>query len=640
VGTYRMIRMKAVLFLVLCLAGISLAAQTSSKNDEIKLDAEYYLMLKDYNKALDIYLKILRSEPENADIKHRIGICYLNSENKAKAIPYLEEAVQKVSAKYNPNSLKEENASFEAYFALGSAYRVNNELDKAIEAYSKFKEYLDRNDDYNIRVADQYIKSCNLAKEMQQHPVVLKTTNLGGVINNERSNFNAVLSGDGKTLFYTSPGRQGYEIFMSAYADSGWTAPKNMTSVLGTGKFMKTCDLSADGLTLLLALEDPENSDIYISHLSKGRWSKVAPLDKTVNTSKQETHASLSPDNSTLYFTSDRKGGEGDLDIYKSVINSKGEWGKAVNMGPGVNTFFNEETPFVSPDGQVLFFSSEGHEGMGGYDVYRYSLGSISAGAVNLGYPLNTTDNDLFYFPVGDGMSAYYAYAGPGSFGGKDIYAVTVSEAEKIPEVAEEVKIPEVAEDVKVPEVVEEVKVPEAIEEVKVAEVAEDTGVAKAEEPLAEAIATPVTFTASSSSSYSIQIMALRKPVDLSHFPGLTGITVVYRSDRWYRYTVGATTQEQEAVKTRDDMISKGYHDAFIRLKNLIPRYTIQVMAVPGPLRDLSAFSNLPEVSVTRAEDNFCRYTTGEFETSEEAAVMLEKIKMLGYSKAFIRKVD
>ncbi len=677
--------MKAALFVLVCMTGISLAAQTSSKNDELKLDADYYLMLKEYTRALDTYLKILRTEPENADIKHRIGICYLNSENdKVKAIPYLEEAVQKITAKYNPNSLKEENASFESYFTLGSAYRVNNELDKAIDAYNKFKEYLDKDDQYNIRVADQYIRSCNLAKEMQKHPVGFSAVNLGNKVNDPRPNFNAVVSGDGKTLVYTSPGRQGYEIWISTYADTGWTASKNITSVLGTGKFMKTCDLSSDGLTMLLALEDPENSDIYMSRFNRGRWSKVEPLGKTINTKSQETHASLSPDNNTLYFTSDRKGGEGDLDIYRSVMTSKGEWGKATNMGPGVNTPFNEETPFVSDDGQILFFSSEGHEGIGGYDIYRYSLGSVSGGAVNLGYPVNTTDNNLFYFPVGDGSSAYLSYAGPGSYGGRDIYAVRIFEAP----VQEEAAVEEEAVAAAVEEQgqgegemgrvgeegqgdgemgrvgeegqgdgemgrVGEEEVPVAVEE-PVAETISET----IAEPETETIAEPVTetvpataagrpatpadggFPISGVAAYSVQIMALRKPVDLDYFAGLPGVMVVYSSDRWYRYTVGKTTRETEAVNTLENMISKGYHDAFIRRRELNPRYTIQIMAVPGPVVDLSKFGSITEITVTKGEDNFCRYTTGEFDREEDAALMLERIKKMGYSSAFIRSMD
>lgn len=650
---------KAILLFMLYTAMFSAAGQTSPKNDELKLDADYYLMLKEYGKALDLYLKIIRSEPENADIKHRIGICYLNSENdKVKAIPYLEEAVTKVSVKYNPNSFKEENASFEAYFALGSAYRVNNELDKAIEAYMKFREYLDLKDEYNLRIADQYIRNCRLASEMQQHPVSVSMVNLGNTINNDRPNFNAVVSGDGKTLAFTSPGRQGYEIYLSTYADTGWGAPKNITSVLGTGKFMKTCDLSNDGSTLLLALEDPENSDIYVSYLKKGRWSKVEPLGKAINTKSHETHASLSADNKTLYFTSSRKGGEGDLDIYKSESDSRGEWGKAVNLGPRVNTPFNEETPFITSDGNTLYFSSEGHEGMGGYDIYRYDFSNPDAGAVNLGYPVNTTDNNLFYYPAEDGQSAFYALAGPGSFGGRDVYRVMIEE--KVTEPADVATEEAVTDTVVAAEPLPVIALADQVTETTNEEKEQapaEAAVAETEpseeikpEPEQPVVTEPVTdvvppvTTASTAAdistgtSFTVQIMALRKPVDLSFFKGLTHIAVTYSGDRWYRYTLGVTTTVQEAESQLEEAVNKGYRDAFIRRKGLVPQYTIQVMAVPGPVVDLSGFSNLPEVMAMKGSDNFCRYFTGEYETREAAGEKLKEIQGLGYSSAFIRR--
>jgi tetratricopeptide (TPR) repeat protein len=641
---------KAALLLLMGIASLACLAQTSSRNAEMKLDADYYMMLKDYPRALDLYLKILRTEAENADIKHRIGICYLNSESeKARAIPYLEEAVQKVSAKYNPNSLKEENASFEAYFALGSAYRVNNELDKAIEAYTRFKEYLDKNDDYNIRVADQYIRNCQLAREMQQKPVGFSAINLGNLINNEKANFNAVVSDDGTMLVYTSPGRQGYEIFQAVYTDSGWAAPKNITTVLGTGKFMKTCDLSADGKILLLALEDPENSDIYRSVYNKGRWSKVEALGKTINTKGQETHASLSADGNTLYFTSNRKGGEGDLDIYRSSLNSKGEWGKPENLGRGVNTAFNEETPFVTDDGKYLYFSSEGHDGIGGYDVYRVELGRIGSGAVNLGYPVNTTDNNLFYYPTGDGLSGYYAFAGDDSYGGRDVYAVSVipdAPAAAEQPVAVVVEEPPVAEVTTVAEA-EPVKETEAEQPVTAinteqpAEAVAELPAVVAEDPVPELVVeepiptTPATISTPITSSYTVQIMALRKPVDFARF-SVQDVCVDYNADQWYRYSVGNTTDQQEAERLLAAMVEKGYRDAFIRRKGIVPRYTIQVMAVPGPLGNLAAFENLSGISVTKGEDNFCRYTTGAFETREAALSDLERVRGLGYTGAFV----
>ena len=435
---------KALIGLFLLGWAINAGAQTSSSNDELKLEADYYLVLKEYDRALDMYLRVIKSEPDNADIKHRIGICYLNSEqDKPKAIPYLEEAVEKVSVKYNPNSFKETNTSYEAWFTLGSAYRVNNELDKAIEAYKNYKSYLDDGDEYNNSVVGQYIRSCETAREMQQRPVNVTMINAGNRVNNEKPNYNAVVSGDGRTMLYTSPARQGYDIMMTTLSDSGWTTPKNITSILGTGKYMKTCDLSHDGTTLLLALDDPEKADIFISRFNKGRWSKVEPLGKNINSNSNETHACISADGKTLYFTSNRKGGFGDMDIYRSVLDEKGEWGKAVNMDAAINTELNEETPFLSDDETILYFSSEGHNGMGGYDIYRINPEQQGAEAVNMGYPLNTTDNNLFFSPAGDNMTAYYAVAGGDSYGARDIYLVTVSEPEPEPQYIPEIE-PEV----------------------------------------------------------------------------------------------------------------------------------------------------------------------------------------------------
>jgi tetratricopeptide (TPR) repeat protein len=667
---------KALLFLILFLPVASIQAQTLAKNDALKFDADYYLMEKEFGKAKNNYLNILKSEPDNADVKYRLGICYLNSEDeKEKAIPYLEEAAQKISEKYSASSFKETNAPIDALFLLGSAYRVNNEIDKAIEAYNRYKVYLDPKDNYNIEVIDQYIRNCNLARDMLKNPINMIATNMGKPINNELPNFNAVISGDGKTLVYTTPGRMGYNIFSSTFADTAWTTPKNITSVLGTGKYMKTSALSFDGLTLLLVLDDPMNADIYISHYIKNRWSKAEALSKEINSKSNETHASLSADGQALYFTSDRKGGEGDMDIYRSEPDAKGVWGKPVNLGSAINTPFNEETPFITFDGKMLYFSSEGHDGIGGYDIFRYDFNNPGAGAVNIGYPLNTTDNDLFFVPWGDGTTAYYSFRGSDTYGGRDIYRVTIPKEE----VAVEEPVEEMAAAVEEP--VEEMAaaVEEPVEAVTAAvEEPVEAIVAVAEEPVAIAVDEPViedvmaeeavitaedvedaavpeasdqfsttltssdSFTTSDSEarSYLVQIMALKKPVDLSYFPGLSDITVAYSSDQWYRYTLGTTTEELKAEKILKELIEKGYRDAFIRKKNLIPQFAIQVMAVPGPVVDLNRFGNLPEISVKKGKDKFCRYTTGEFETKDEALANLEQIKKLGYTKAFIAKIS
>ena len=424
---------KLITTALLVLLVLPCMTQTSKKNDELKFNADYFLMRNEFDQALKIYLQVLESEPENADIMYRIGVCYLNSEDeKIKAIQYLQDASKNVSVKYSTNSFKEFHSPVEVFFLLGSAYRVNNQLDEAIAAYEKYKEFLDPKDKYNQEATDQYIRNCQFAKELLKKPHNVTFTNLGNVINNNLANFNPVVSGDGKILAFTSPGKQGYDIYISSFNDSVWSVPKNISPALGAGKYMKTSSLSYDGNTLLLDMEDPENSDLYLSHFKKGRWSKVEPLPKEINSKWNETNGSFSADGKTLYFTSNRKGGEGDLDIYRSILQGE-VWSVPQNLGPEVNTPYNEETPFVSSDNKELYFSSEGHSGMGGYDVFKYDLSNPGSEVVNLGYPVNTTENNLFYVPVGDGSTAYYAFRGEDTYGGRDIYRVTV-----IPDVVEE----------------------------------------------------------------------------------------------------------------------------------------------------------------------------------------------------------
>jgi tetratricopeptide (TPR) repeat protein len=665
---------KAAISVTIYLIAVAGFAQTLARNDELKFDGDYYLMRKEFDKALKLYLDVLKTEPANADIKHRIGICYLYSENeKAKAIPYLEEAGEKVSLRYKTNSFKETNAPIETLFLLGSAYRVNNEFDKAIAAYTRYKDYLDKNDKYNREVTDLYIRNCKLARELQRYPIHVTMTNLGNKLNNELPNFNAVVSGDGKTIAFSTPGKQGYEIFLSNYGDSGWTAPKNITSMLGTGKYLKTCDLSNDGQTMLLVMEDPENSDIYISNYNKGRWSKAVAIGKEINSKSNETHACLTADNKFIYFTSDRKGGTGDLDIYRSTRDPSGKWGKPVNLGPLVNTPYNEETPFVSNDGNTLYFSSEGHDGIGGFDIFRYDLNSANAHSINMGYPLNTTDNNLFYYPFGDGNKAYYSVAGDDSYGGRDIYLVELKPdsreeqetaitaaiaAVKAEEEKEEEQIVKVREEekevVKVEEeVVNVIKGEEEVKEVaKVEEEVTDVEMTGKEEtevavereslPVAEVtneMRPADEMVTGNVKSYVVQFMALRHPVDLTYFTGLSDIFVTYSEDKWYRYQWRATTDAAEAEKIKDELVDRGFGDTFIRKKNIVPNYTIQFMAVPGPVVNLTQFNGITSVSVSKGKDKFCRYTTGEFETRSEAMAQLDYVKQSGYRKAFVRKV-
>jgi len=185
--------------------------------------------------------------------------------------------------------------------------------------------------------------------------------------------------------------------------------------------------LSADGRILFLSKDDNYNSDIYTSTFNGITWSKTLRLNKHINTRYWESHGNLSTDGSLLVFASDRPGGFGGLDLYISrKVN--GDWGPAVNLGPQINTPFNEDRPFLINNGKKLFFSSQGHRNMGGYDLFSSDLqqNDLWSEPGNLGYPLNTPDDNIFFMPTENGKSGYISrYKESDGFGMEDIYRIT-----------------------------------------------------------------------------------------------------------------------------------------------------------------------------------------------------------------------
>ena len=392
------------------------------------LEGESWLLFEEYADALPYYLDLLETYPNNDNYNYRIGMCYLNIPGeKAKAISYLEKAVQNINPDYREGSIKEEQAPPDAFFYLGHAYRVNNQLDDAINAFREFKEILDPKV-YDEVVVDYQIDACQNARKLQKEPLFVDYVNLGDPINSRYNDFNPVISGDETAMVFTR-GLAFYDALMYSKKENGrWTEPWNLTEMLGVDVDEKcySSSLSNDGTALYLYKNDGYDGNIYVSYLRDGIWSPVERLNYNINTKYWESHACVSRDGRTLYFTSNRKGGQGEfnLDIYKSERDSAGDWGPAVNLGPKINTQFNEETPFISDDGKTLFFSSYGHYNMGGYDIFYSSLlenGEWSA-PLNLGYPINTTDDDLFFAPTQNGIYGYYAHFSDDGLGEQDIF--------------------------------------------------------------------------------------------------------------------------------------------------------------------------------------------------------------------------
>lgn len=416
------------LLLIGTLIPFCLNAQDIKSLQETFLDAEYFFMKADYADALPNYLQVYEKMPDNANIAYRIGVCYLNIDGKKNlSIDYLETASKNMSAKVKEGSVSQLSAPYDALYDLGNAYLINYQFDKAKDAFTRYAGTLLPDDRENRDFVEQHIKSCDIAKEFMAHPVSFTEENLGEPFNDGKSNFNPLISADGKTFAFMVSLKFYDAVMLTRLVNGKWTTPLNITPELQSDGDMYISCLSADGKILFLSKDDNYNSDIYTSTFDGTKWGPTVKLNRNINTKYWESHGYISEDGNQLIFASDRPGGLGGLDLYISKkIN--GDWGPAVNLGPEINTPFNEDRPFLINKGKTLFFSSQGHRNMGGYDIFRSDLQSnnLWSQPENLGYPINTPDDNIFFMPIDNGRSGYYSiYKETGGAGNRDIYKIT-----------------------------------------------------------------------------------------------------------------------------------------------------------------------------------------------------------------------
>jgi outer membrane protein OmpA-like peptidoglycan-associated protein/tetratricopeptide (TPR) repeat protein len=391
------------------------------------IEAQYLFLTEDYEAALETYEKLLDMEPGNRNIQYLIGLCYLNIPGKKKeSIPFFEASIQAMTKKYKDGSYREKEAPFEALFYLGRAHHLNFNFMEAIDYYIHYKFEVEGDNFANMEYVDKQIEACELAEEMTSQPLQVRFTKMetgDRIIDNALF---GIRSADNSTLVcMASPGGE-KTIMMARNIGGSWTRPSNIHTQLGNFPDCQISSLSHDGNTLLLTRSDPFDSDLFISHFDGERWSTMEAFPRYINTAYYESSASLSGDGQKLYFTSNKKGGYGALDIYISEIQKDGKWGKPQNAGSRLNTMYNENTPFITADGELLYFSSQGHTTIGGYDVFLTRRQPDGSWALprNLGYPINTPDDDLHYIPEHGGRNAYFASAARGEDGETGIYTL------------------------------------------------------------------------------------------------------------------------------------------------------------------------------------------------------------------------
>jgi tetratricopeptide (TPR) repeat protein len=427
---------------ILIYASTSFADNVRGDFNQQFLEANQLMEEKLWNKSIDIWLSLFSTNNTNANVNYKLGYCFLQTSNeKLKALPYLKAAATRaVTTKYDPYDPTEAKAPVEAYFYLGRAYHISYEIDDAIATYNELLTLISKKH-HLYAETERQLEMCLEAKKQMADPKNYVITNLGSKVNNDANDYSPVLSLDETALFYTSrrmridstntditdfdTGEWKEDIYVS-YKDAtgNWQDPELLD--INTDQHAATISVSPDGQTLFIYYDEDGNGQIYQSVLIGETWSQPELLGSDINSDSWETHASLSPDGKTLYFVSDREGGFGGRDIYRCVKLPNDEWSKALNVGATINTEYEEDAVFISADGKTLYFGSTGHNSMGGFDIFYSVLGDDEnwSKPENIGYPLNTVDDDVFFFPTADQKRAYYSSRKEEGYGLKDIYMI------------------------------------------------------------------------------------------------------------------------------------------------------------------------------------------------------------------------
>ena len=409
---------------------------------EIKEGDDYFQDdIPRYSLAIEHYLNAYDFNPNNALLNYKIGKCYLKTIQKTKSISYLEQA-QTLDSKAHSDIL----------YLLARGYHLNLDLKKAIITYKDYRGSLSPNEltkkgDH----IDKKIAECNVAIEMVKEPVRIFTDNLGPKVNSKYPEYGPYINAEETVIMFTSARENTtggktdpadlkfYEdIYISKKETDVWREAENPGHPLNTTSHDAIVGVSPDGKHALIYKGEDNGGDIFECRIKEdGSWQSPKRLPKEINTKYHESSASFSNDMSALYFVSDKPGGFGGKDIYVAQLSLKGskeklDYDDAINLGAVINTPYDENGVYMDVEGKVLYFSSKGHSTMGGYDIFKseYKDGKWSI-PENLGYPINSADDDLFFSFSRDGRHAYYSTYDPNGYGDRDLFMITLLGPEK-----------------------------------------------------------------------------------------------------------------------------------------------------------------------------------------------------------------
>jgi len=399
------------------------------------LAARHEFNVNNMRGALTIYREIISTDPTNISALYGIAQCHYHLKRYDLALDYLEQSIKARG-----------NISTDDLFFYGQCYHRTSltipDLDKAISYYSQFQEKASKNS-FEYEEAVRFIAQCQLAKEMMASPAPVTIRNMGEEINTRFEEYAPSITSDGRLLVFTSR-RSGsidkdgdYKYYEDIYFSKKdeqtgkWVASEALEGEVNTTTHDAVLSIVPDGSGIYVYKNDGNNAgDIFFSkrNVKDEVWYPAQRLDRPINTSYFEGSASITEDGKTLYFISERMEGFGLGDIY--VSTKKGDtWSNPKNLGKDLNTDLDEKFVFIHPNGKTLFFASNGHPGMGSYDIFKTELiNGHWAKPVNLGYPINTVNEESTFSLTNDNSTMYIAAEYDDTYGERDIYEINVSE--------------------------------------------------------------------------------------------------------------------------------------------------------------------------------------------------------------------
>lgn len=387
--------------------------------------------------------RLLQINRQNPNYHYRKGFLLLEIHKDYQgAIPHFIMATKDIDPSVDMYSYKETSSPPDAFYHLGMCYHLNEDIDKAVENYNKFKEVSNKESEL-LPVANLRIQQCAEAKSQMEKPVNVRLRNMGPIINTAFPEYSPVVSLDGSALYFTSrrpwannetdefrdlvTNQYPEDIYVSYLDfDSSWTKPVRL-EFCGPQKNEASISMSSDERKIYLYEDSIGNGDIFTTEFFHAKFQDITDLDmENVNTKYWETHCMMSHDQRRFFFVSDRPGGFGGRDIYVMDREKNGEWNNPRNLGPGINSPNDEDAPFISVDNRTLYYSSNGEKSIGGFDIFKSKMreDSIWLTGSNLGYPFNSTNDDIFYTTTLDGRRGYMTSYRNNGQGEKDIYEI------------------------------------------------------------------------------------------------------------------------------------------------------------------------------------------------------------------------